>query len=118
MCVITGVMWKDTHTTLSTGKDNLLIQHVFKDALRPADSAVPSGVDISIHGDITLAYKEKSNGQYHGKSNSSKTIVKQYGKTKNISLYCVKYQAIGRKGIKVVVLHDVCSKFCYYFDLH
>lgn len=58
--ISTCVRWKDPHTILSTGKDSLLIQHVFQDALRPADSAVPSGVGISIDGDIGFAYKEKN----------------------------------------------------------
>nr|KAG5698058.1 hypothetical protein BaRGS_016706 [Batillaria attramentaria] len=60
--VATCLIWKDEpHTFLSTGKDSMLIQHIFNDAKRPADSVIPAGIDISIHGDFCCAFREKNN---------------------------------------------------------
>ncbi|KAL8586391.1 hypothetical protein ACOMHN_023006 [Nucella lapillus] len=64
--VATCVQWKDPHVLLSTGKDNMLIQHVFTDAKRPGDHVIPSGLDISVHGDIGLAYREKNSRRESG----------------------------------------------------
>ncbi|KAK7109667.1 GATOR2 complex protein WDR24-like isoform X2 [Littorina saxatilis] len=58
--VATCVLWKDPHILLSTGKDYMLHQHIFQSAKRPGDFVIPSGVDISIHGDVCLAYKERT----------------------------------------------------------
>ena len=58
-----GIQWKDPHVLLSTGKDSMLHQHIFQNAKRPGDHVIPSGVDISIHGDIGLAYREKNTGK-------------------------------------------------------
>ena len=53
-------MWKnDPDIFLTSGKDDMIIQHVFKDAKRPADLVVPAGIDISIDGNISHAYAEK-----------------------------------------------------------
>lgn len=60
---VAGVLWKDDpHVFLSTGKDQMLIQHLFNDAKRPADSVIPSGIDISIYGDMCHATRDKNNG--------------------------------------------------------
>jgi len=43
----------------SSGKDCTLYQHIFKDAVRPADKANPVALDISVTGDVALATHEK-----------------------------------------------------------
>ncbi|XP_076468926.1 GATOR2 complex protein WDR24-like [Babylonia areolata] len=67
--VATCVQWKDLHVLLSTGKDSMLIQHVFNDAKRPGDHVIPSGVDISVYGDISLAFRDNNSR----KESSSRT---------------------------------------------
>ena len=62
---------------LSTGKDSMLHQHIFQNAKRPGDNVIPSGVDISIHGDIGLAYREKNTGKCREKC--CQLEFKQYG---------------------------------------
>ena len=52
-------MWRDDHTFLTCGRDGYIIQHVFRDAKRPADHVNLSGVDFSINGDIGHAYSDK-----------------------------------------------------------
>lgn len=55
-----GVVWKnDPHIFLTSSKDNSLYQHIFKDAVRPADYANPIGMDINIRGDILHACSDK-----------------------------------------------------------
>ncbi|PVD30506.1 hypothetical protein C0Q70_09773 [Pomacea canaliculata] len=72
--VATCVLWKDDpHVFLSTGKDQMLIQHLFNDAKRPADSVIPSGIDISIYGDMCHATRDKNNAR--GKEVTSKLSV-------------------------------------------
>ncbi|KAK7484912.1 hypothetical protein BaRGS_00023832 [Batillaria attramentaria] len=71
--VATCLIWKDEpHTFLSTGKDSMLIQHIFNDAKRPADSVIPAGIDISIHGDFCCAFREKNNTTSKTKESGSK----------------------------------------------
>ncbi|XP_071101858.1 GATOR2 complex protein WDR24-like isoform X1 [Haliotis cracherodii] len=58
--VTTGIVWRDdNHFFLSCSKDGHVIQHMFKDAKRPADNVVPSGIDINITGEISHAYYDK-----------------------------------------------------------
>lgn len=60
--ILLGIVWKkdDGHTFYSSGKDNFLYQHVFKDAIRPADKVVPDGLDVSVIGHVTQATKDKT----------------------------------------------------------
>lgn len=55
--VVTGVVWRGTHTFLSTSRDCCLVQHVFSDAKRPANNANPHGISINGRGDVLLATK-------------------------------------------------------------
>ncbi|XP_014664029.1 PREDICTED: WD repeat-containing protein 24-like [Priapulus caudatus] len=58
--VTTGIAWRhDPHNFLSVSKDCTLYQHLFRDAVRPADSAAPVGLAINIHGDVTHAVSNK-----------------------------------------------------------
>ncbi|XP_064614643.1 LOW QUALITY PROTEIN: GATOR2 complex protein WDR24-like [Liolophura sinensis] len=56
-----GLAWKhqDPHVFLSCGRDNTLYQHVFRDAIRPADHIVPAGLDFSLHGAVSFANCDK-----------------------------------------------------------
>lgn len=58
---VAGIVWKhdDPHIFLSSGKDNTVYQHVFRDATRPADAANPVCLDINIWGDLCYATSEK-----------------------------------------------------------
>ncbi|XP_041367417.1 GATOR complex protein WDR24-like [Gigantopelta aegis] len=70
----TCIVWKnDPHIFLTSGKDDLIIQHVFKDAKRPADLVVPAGIDMSIDGHISHAYAEKQ-GSNNVKASSSSRL--------------------------------------------
>lgn len=54
--VTTGVVWRrQPHVFLSTSRDCTLYQHVFRDALRPANNANPQGVSLNIMGDVMYA---------------------------------------------------------------
>ena len=44
---------------LSGGKDHFLYQHVFRDAKKPADDLIPTGVAVSIDGTVGHAYQIK-----------------------------------------------------------
>ena len=57
----TGIVWKpsDPHCFFSSSKDCTVYQHMFRDAIRPADKANPVGVDISVNGDVALATNDK-----------------------------------------------------------
>lgn len=59
--MIAGIVWKpsDPHIFFSSSKDCTLYQHIFKDAVRPADKANPVALDISVMGDVALATNEK-----------------------------------------------------------
>ncbi|KAK2168595.1 hypothetical protein NP493_1217g00028 [Ridgeia piscesae] len=59
--VVTGIVWKhgDPHTFLSSSKDCMLYQHLFRDATRPADAANPVGIDINPTGSILYASSDK-----------------------------------------------------------
>lgn len=60
VCFSKGIAWRDDpHIFLSVSKDFTLYQHVFRDAVRPADSAAPIGLAVNIHGDITHAVSDK-----------------------------------------------------------
>ena len=56
-----GIVWKhgDPHTFLSSSKDCMLYQHLFRDATRPADAANPVGIDINPTGSILYASSDK-----------------------------------------------------------
>lgn len=54
----------------------MLHQHIFQNAKRPGDHVIPSGVDISIHGDIGLAYREKNTGKCSAEKMLSTRILK------------------------------------------
>lgn len=60
--VATGIAWRrdDGHTFYSSGKDNYLYQHVFKDAVQPAEKVVPDGLSISVLGHVSHATKDKN----------------------------------------------------------
>lgn len=52
----TGVAWRgQPHVFLSTSRDCTLYQHVFKDALRPANAANPQAVSLNYLGDVIYA---------------------------------------------------------------
>lgn len=54
--VATGIIWnKESDVLLSCSKDCTLYQHVFQDALRPADHAPPVGLGVSSRGDVCNA---------------------------------------------------------------
>ena len=54
--VATGIIWhKESEILLSCSKDSTLYQHVFQDALRPADHAPPVGLGVSCRGEICNA---------------------------------------------------------------
>ncbi|XP_071158267.1 GATOR2 complex protein WDR24-like isoform X1 [Mytilus galloprovincialis] len=79
--VATGIVWKkdDGHTFYSSGKDNFLYQHVFKDAIRPADKVVPDGLDVSVIGHVTQATKDKTKslGAWHREKKKYSMFSKQ-----------------------------------------
>ncbi|XP_041478602.1 GATOR complex protein WDR24-like isoform X2 [Lytechinus variegatus] len=59
--VVTGIAWRqDPHVFLSGSKDSMLYQHKFKDAKRPAESANPVGVSMSIYDDVCHAFNKSS----------------------------------------------------------
>eukprot|EP00794_Sanderia_malayensis_P011054 gene11054-12220_t len=54
--VATGIIWhKESDILLSCSKDSLLYQHVFQDALRPAEHAPPVALGFSCRGDVCNA---------------------------------------------------------------
>lgn len=59
--VATSILFKnqDPHVIVSGGKDNYLYQHVFRDAKKPADDLIPTGVALSVAGTIGHAYQIK-----------------------------------------------------------
>ena len=65
--VTTDIVWRgDPHTMLSTSKDGTLYQHVFSDAVRPADKANPVGMGINCRGEVTHAHRARPrNHQAH-----------------------------------------------------
>ena len=69
MCL--GIQWKahDPYLFFSSSKDSTLYQHLFKDALRPADTANPVGLDIGLGGNMAHATSDKY--QTGGQGNSS-----------------------------------------------
>lgn len=84
--VATCLIWKDEpHTFLSTGKDSMLIQHIFNDAKRPADSVIPSGIDISIHGDICCAFRDKNNSAAAKAKDSGSKIPPMFRRASSMS---------------------------------
>lgn len=57
--VATSIVWRgDPDIILSAGKDNKLFHHAFEDASRPSERANPAGLDISVRGDISHAYRD------------------------------------------------------------
>eukprot|EP00057_Strongylocentrotus_purpuratus_P020761 XP_011675235.1 PREDICTED: WD repeat-containing protein 24 [Strongylocentrotus purpuratus] len=59
--IVTGIAWRqDPHVFLSGSKDSMLFQHKFKDAKRPAESANPVGVSMSIYDDVCHAFNKSS----------------------------------------------------------
>ena len=59
---IEGIVWKksDPHVFYSSSKDGMLYQHIFKDANRPADKVVPSGLDMNLSGNVLHSHGSKS----------------------------------------------------------
>lgn len=59
--VTTSIMFKnkDPHVMLSGSKDCFLYQHVFRDAKRPGEELIPSGLDLSVYGVIGHAGSDK-----------------------------------------------------------
>ncbi|XP_054288294.1 GATOR complex protein WDR24-like [Macrosteles quadrilineatus] len=56
--IATGIAWRgDPHVLLTTGRDSTLYQHVFKDAVRPAEKANPAGISFNSIGDLAVACK-------------------------------------------------------------
>ena len=61
--VATDIIWhKESEMLLSCSKDCTLYQHVFQDALRPAEHAPPVGLGVSIKGDICNACSDQIEG--------------------------------------------------------
>ncbi|KAK6165695.1 hypothetical protein SNE40_022574 [Patella caerulea] len=58
--VVSSIVWLDTHIFFTCGKDGYLVQHSFKDAKRPADSVIPSGVDMDLFGHVSHAFGERT----------------------------------------------------------
>ena len=56
-----GILFKnqDPHVILSAGKDNYLYQHVFRDARKPANDLIPTGVALSVEGTVGHAFQVK-----------------------------------------------------------
>jgi len=80
--VTTDIAWRgDPHTLLSTSKDGTLYQHVFSDAVRPADKANPVGMNINSHGDLMVAHRHRPrNHQAHalpGKLRGAEIVFKK-----------------------------------------
>lgn len=60
--VPTGVAWRgQPHVFLSTSRDCTLYQHVFRDAIRPANSANPQSVSLNYLGDVLYATRINPN---------------------------------------------------------
>ncbi|XP_021954003.1 GATOR complex protein WDR24 isoform X2 [Folsomia candida] len=60
--VATGIVWKSSpHVLLSTAKDCMVWQHVFRDASRPASRAIPQALAINIRrGEVAQAVTDRS----------------------------------------------------------
>ncbi|KAJ8314741.1 hypothetical protein KUTeg_006891 [Tegillarca granosa] len=73
--VTTGIVWRkeDPHIFYSVSKDSFLYQHVFKDAIRPADKLIPSGLSMNLLGDVSYASENKLETA-HAKNTSHYTL--------------------------------------------
>ncbi|XP_062515245.1 GATOR2 complex protein WDR24-like isoform X2 [Corticium candelabrum] len=61
--VTTNFIWhKGPDMLLSCSKDMTLIQHVFRDAHRPANLVPPVGLAVSLHGEISHAASDNNDG--------------------------------------------------------
>ena len=55
----TSFLWRgDPYTILSAGKDNMLYQHAFADAKRPALHRNPVGMCFNVKGDLLYAFRD------------------------------------------------------------
>ncbi|XP_052812838.1 GATOR complex protein WDR24-like isoform X1 [Mya arenaria] len=61
---------KDPHVMISGSKDSMLSQHVFRDAKRPGEDLVPSGLDLSVHGMVGHANSDRQGklSEFHPQS--------------------------------------------------
>lgn len=67
----TGITWYDQNIFLTSGKDGVIYQHVFKDAKKPAETSNPVGVSMSLNGDIFhIAVQSGRNSGVRGLSTS------------------------------------------------
>ncbi|XP_074659369.1 GATOR2 complex protein WDR24-like isoform X2 [Tubulanus polymorphus] len=81
--VTTSIIWKhDPHVFLSASKDCTIYQHMFRDAVRPADHANPIGIDINIYGRLSHASSDKLLGV-----SGSKSIASNHSQTKLPSFF-------------------------------
>ncbi|XP_013392028.1 GATOR complex protein WDR24 [Lingula anatina] len=79
--VVTGIMWKnDPYVFLSGSKDCTVYQHMFKDAVRPADRANPIGIDTNVNGDLGLAFSDKL--LVAGKSQTGSSMLPHFFRSK------------------------------------
>ena len=68
--VATGMIWhKDSDILYSCSKDANLYQHVFHDAIRPAEHAPPVGLGISCWGDVGFACSDQTDHTVEQKKN-------------------------------------------------
>ncbi|XP_071480609.1 GATOR2 complex protein WDR24-like [Diadema antillarum] len=94
--VVTDIAWRqDPHVFLSGSKDCMLFQHKFKDAKRPAETANPVGVSMSIYDNIGHAFnKSSSKASIQAQQNYTSTIMPiMFRRTPEVSEHYERYES-------------------------
>ncbi|CAG9761034.1 unnamed protein product [Ceutorhynchus assimilis] len=83
--IASGVAWRgDPNIFLSSGRDNVLYQHSFSDAQKPASKANPQGITLNTKGEVVYS-KKVNNTITSTNSSSQNSLSKAVGLMRKIS---------------------------------